>query len=79
MDGELQMQRYKLRGPGSVPRPLAAGVGMKTVVDVRIESEGIRIRFPSPLRTIVQDANLFSRTLPEGENWIKHRNRNTTS
>ena len=46
MDGELQMQRYLTTVPGSVPRPLSAGVGMKTVVDVvRIESDGVRIRF----------------------------------
>jgi hypothetical protein len=34
---------------------------MKTVVDfVRIESDGVRIRFPSPLRTIVQQRKHYS-------------------
>jgi hypothetical protein len=33
---------------------------MKAVVDAHIESEGIRIRFPSPLRTIVQRRKHYS-------------------
>ena len=51
----------KLPVPGSVPRPLSAGVGMKTVVGVvRIKSDGKEIPFPSPLRTIVQRRKHYS-------------------
>jgi hypothetical protein len=53
---------------------------MKTVVDVvRIKSDGIRIRSRRRLNNCPTTQTLFSRTLPEGENWIKHRNLNTTS
>jgi len=52
---------------------------MKTVVDVRIESEGKGSASRRRFEQLSRAQTLFSRTLPEGENWIKHRNRNTTS
>jgi hypothetical protein len=40
----------------------------------RFKESASRRRFEHPATQ-----TLFSRTLPEGEDWIKHRNRNTTA
>lgn len=60
--------------PGGVPRPLSTGVGMKT--GWMSFASKVTVRNPLPVaasNNCPATQTLFSRTLPEGEEWIKRR------